>query len=115
MMRIIMIIIYLILTVSGLVLMKMGGNTGTVTIKEGSFIFGINLISALGFICYIGSFLIFTKLVLMFNLSYIMPICTGIVQIISLVASYMVFKEQITKQGIIRSYFSNSWDSHYES
>ena len=114
-MKIIMIIIYLILTVSGLILMKIGGNTGTVTIKESSLNFGINLISALGFICYIGSFFIFTKLVLMFNLSYIMPICTGIVQIISLGASYMVFKEQITKQGIIRGYFNNNWNSYYES
>ena len=31
----------------------------------------------------------------------IMPICTGIVQVITLIASYFVFKEQISKQGII--------------
>ena len=37
----------------------------------------------------------------MFDLSYIMPICTGVVQVVTLVASYFVFHEEISKQGII--------------
>jgi multidrug transporter EmrE-like cation transporter len=40
-------------------------------------------------------------MVIMFDLSYIMPLTTGIVQILSLVASSVVFKESISKQGII--------------
>ena len=48
-------------------------------------------ISALGFICYIISFLLYTRIVMMFqNLSYITPICTGIVQILVLIASKLV-------------------------
>ena len=61
-MKIVMIILYLILTVSGLVLMKVGGNPGTISVENGNFNFGINLISALGFICYICSFLILQML-----------------------------------------------------
>lgn len=57
--------------------------------------------SAIGFVCYICSFLLFTRMVIMFDLSYIMPLTTGIVQILSLVASSVVFKESISKQGII--------------
>lgn len=100
-MKIVLVIIYIILTISGLVLMKKGGNPGTLAIKNGDVTFGMNLISLAGFICYICSFLLFTRIVVMFDLSYIMPICTGIVQVITLIASYFVFKEQISKQGII--------------
>ena len=100
-MKIILVIIYLLLSVSGLVLMKLGGNSGTLAMKEGTITFGINWISAIGFVCYICSFLLFTKIVIMFDLSYIMPLVTGIVQILTLVASYVVFKENISMQGII--------------
>lgn len=99
--KILLVIIYMLLSVSGLVLMKYGGNTGTISVKEGNFNFGMSLISMLGFICYIASFLLYTKIVVMFDLSYITPICTGIIQILILVASYTIFKEQISKTGII--------------
>ena len=99
-MKIILIIAYLILTVSGLVLMKLGGNPGTISIENKTFTFGISFISALGFICYIASFLLFTRLVVMFDLSYIMPLCTGISQILTLVASAIIFKENFTWQTV---------------
>lgn len=99
-MKIILIIIYLILTVSGLVLMKMGGNPGSISIENKTFNFGISLISAVGFICYIGSFLLFTRLVVMFNLSFIMPLCTGISQVLTLIASSLIFKENFNWQMV---------------
>ena len=100
-MKIILIGVYILLTVSGLILMKKGGNTGTINVKDGTFTFGINIVSAIVFICYIGSFLIFTRLIGMFNLSYIFPVLTGIVQVISLVASAIVFKEEMNWQTVI--------------
>ena len=100
-MKIILVIIYLILTVSGLVLMKKGGNPGSILAKDGNITLGMSLVSLLGLICYICSFLIYTRIVVMFDLSYIMPICVGIIQIAILVASYLVLKEEISKQGII--------------
>lgn len=100
-MQIVLIIIYLILTVSGLVLMKMGNNPGTIAIKDGTATFGISLISFAGLFCYLCSFLLFTRIVVMFDLSYIMPIVTGIVQILTLVASKVVFKENISVYGIV--------------
>ena len=100
-MQIVLIIIYLILTVSGLVLMKMGNNPGTIAIKDGTATFGISLISFAGLFCYLCSFLLFTRIVVMFDLSYIMPIVTGIVQILTLVASKIVFKENISVYGIV--------------
>ena len=99
-MKIVLVILYLILTVSGVVLMKLGGNPGSITIQDKTFNFGISLISALGFCCYILSFLLFTRIVVMFDLSYIMPLCTGITQILTLVASALVFKENFTWQTV---------------
>ena len=99
--KIVLVVIYMILTLSGLVLMKYGGNPGSVSVKDGSINVGMSIISMIGLICYICSFLLFTRIVIMFDLSYIMPICTGIIQILTLVASYIVFKEQLTKTGII--------------
>lgn len=100
-MQFIIIGIYLLLTMSGLILMKLGGNTGKFAMVEGDINFGISPVSLLGFICYIGSFFLYTRMVVMFDLSYITPLCTGIVQILTLIASKVIFKENITVQGIV--------------
>lgn len=96
-MRILMIIMYLIFTVSGLILMKKGGNAGKIGMGSGELSFSISWISALGFICYIISFLLFTRIIMMFeNVSYISPICTGLSQIMVLIASIIFLKEKFT-------------------
>ena len=81
--------------------MKLGGNPGKIGIKEGSINISMDLISGIGFICYIISFLLFTRIVIIFDLSYIFPICTGIVQIATLIASNYIFKEKISTFGIV--------------
>lgn len=99
-MKFILVAIYLLLTVSGLVLLKLGGNSGTISVANKEITFGINLVSALGFICYIISFFLYTKIIMMFDLSYIVPVTTGIAQILTLVASYIVFKDEISFQSV---------------
>lgn len=101
MLQVIIIIIYISLSISGLVLMKLGGNPGTISMADGNVNLGISPISLIGFICYIGSFFLFTRMVVMFELSYIMPLTTGIVQVLSLVSSKLVFKEEFSTTGII--------------
>lgn len=93
--------IYIILTISGLVFMKLGGNPGTISFKDGGFSISMSTVSAIGFICYICSFLLFTRIVVLFDLSFIYPLTTGIVQTITLVASYFVFKEKISVTGLV--------------
>lgn len=100
-MQIVLIVVYLLLTMSGLIFMKLGGNTGSFSMVEGNINFGISPVSLLGFICYIGSFFLYTRMVVIFDLSYITPLCTGIVQILTLIASKIIFKEDISMQGII--------------
>ncbi len=100
-MKYIIIVVYLIFTTLGVILMKLGGNPGTISFKSGEIGLSMNFISAIGFCCYICSFLLYTRLVVMFDLSYIVPISTGIVQVLTLIASSVVFKETIKSQGII--------------
>lgn len=100
-MKFLLVIAYLVLTVLGLVFMKLGGNPGTLAVKEGTITLGMSIISGIGFICYLCSFLLFTRIVVIFDLSYIFPICTGIVQILTLFASALVFKENISIQSAI--------------
>lgn len=100
-MKVVLVIIYLLLTVSGLILMKKGGNAGKIAISSGEFSFNISLVSCLGFVCYICSFLLYTRIVMMFeNLSYITPICTGASQIMIIIASCLILKEKLTGLNI---------------
>lgn len=81
--------------------MKKGGNSGNVNISKKDINLSMSPVSALGFICYLCSFLLFTKIVVMFDLSYIMPIVTGIIQTLTLVLATVIFKEKISKLSII--------------
>ena len=100
-MQYVLILVYLVLTVAGLVFMKLGGNPGTLALKDGTITLGMSVVSGIGFVCYLCSFLLFTRIVVMFDLSYIYPIVTGIVQILTLIASAVVFKEQMSVQAVI--------------
>lgn len=97
----ILVVAYIILTIIGLVLMKLGGNTGTIAISGFDFNFSMSFISLLGFILYILSFLLFTNIVVKFNLSYIMPITSGLIQVLTLISGFFIFKENISVNGII--------------
>ena len=50
---------------------------------------------------YLISFLLWQKLLVTFDLSYIVPITTGISQIIILLLGVLFFKEQINWVGVV--------------
>ena len=99
--KMILVILYILLTITGLVLMKLGENTGSILIENMSFSFTINFISLIGFISYILSFLLFTNIVVKFDLSYIMPITSGLIQVLTLLSGFFIFNEVISTKGII--------------
>lgn len=99
--KMILVILYILLTITGLVLMKLGGNTGSILIENMSFSFTMNFISLIGFISYILSFLLFTNIVVKFDLSYIMPITSGLIQVLTLLSGFFIFNEIISTKGII--------------
>ena len=64
----------------------------------------LSLISILGLLCYLSSFLIYILILPKFNLSYIMPITSAISYIGIFILSALVLKETITSNGIIGAF-----------
>lgn len=100
MIKYILTLIYICFTTGGMYLMKMGGDSLSLSFRNG-ITFKIGFITCLGFICYLCSFLLWQKLLVTFDLTYIVPITTGICQIIILLIGTLAFKEQINLTGII--------------
>jgi len=93
-MKYILAIIYLIFTTSGLTFMKLGGDSLHLTFKEGVN-FKIGWLTFLGFCLYLISFLLWQRMLVKYDLSIMVPIVTGIVQILVLVIGHFVFKESL--------------------
>lgn len=87
--------IYVVLTTGGLFCFKMGGDSLSLSLK-GGISFKVGFVTFLGLLLYIGSFLLWQKLLATYDLSYIVPLTTGIVQVIVLVMGYFIFKENIS-------------------
>lgn len=101
-MKLLITAIYLLLSSGGLVLIKLGADSVTMAINKGAFSLSMSWISILGLLCYIVSFLLFSFVVVRkFDLTYIMPIVTGISQILVIIAGLTIFKEHINAYGII--------------
>lgn len=99
-MKYILTVLYILFTTGGLFLMKAGGDSLAISLRN-SLSFKIGYITLLGFLCYICSFLLWQKLLVTFDLSYIVPITTGITQVIVLLIGILFFKEQINIYGIL--------------
>lgn len=101
-MKIIIVGIYLILTVAGLILYKYGSNKGfNFAITNGNLNIKINVISIIGLLCYLFSFLLYMFILPSFNISFIMPITSAITYIATFILSIMVLNETVAINGII--------------
>jgi drug/metabolite transporter (DMT)-like permease len=98
-MKIVLTIIYLICTTGGVILMKIGGNSLSFMLKD-SLGFKIGYITLGGFFLYLISFLLWQKLLISFDLTYIVPITAGIVQVLILGAGIMIFHEKVNIYGL---------------
>lgn len=94
--------IYILFTVGGLVLLKLGSDSMNFAIQNGNLNLSMGYISILGFIAYIISFLLYTFYIIKhYDLSYIYPVVTCLTQILVVLAGVFIFKEHITLPGAI--------------
>lgn len=101
-MKYLLIAIYMILSASGLILFKKGTeNQMAIFIAQGTINIKIGIYAILGILSYGCSFLMYLFLVSKYNLSYIVPVTTGLMYVIIFMASAMIFKESITILHII--------------
>lgn len=102
MINIILIVVYIILTIAGVVLFKLGTQKDfLVSIATGVFTLKISLMSIIGLVCYLCSFLMYMFLISKFDLTYIVPVTTGIVQVATFVLAIMIFKESVTISKVV--------------
>lgn len=102
MINIILIVVYIILTIAGVVLFKLGTQKDfLVSIATGVFTLKISLMSIIGLVCYLCSFLMYMLLISKFDLTYIVPVTTGIVQVATFVLAIMIFKESVTISKVV--------------
>lgn len=103
-MGIFLVILYLLLTVSGLILYKLGSSKEfLISFQNGMFQIKLSFVSIIGLLCYLLSFLIYMLILPKFNLTYIMPLTSAISYISIYVLSILVLKESIQLYGIIGS------------
>ncbi len=96
------ILAYALITSAGLILLKLGGQTGApFSIENGRIVFNLGLYAISGIFLYGISFLIYTYLISKNDLGYIIPVTTALVYILIFFASFMIFKEAFTITKIL--------------
>jgi drug/metabolite transporter (DMT)-like permease len=88
--------LYIVISASGLLFIKAGGNDLVFGINSGKLNLVINLKMLLGMFFYVCSFLLFLYIMPKFNLTYIYPVSAGILYIIIAIAGVLILKETIT-------------------
>lgn len=103
-MKYILIIIYLILTVSGLILYKKGTNSDFLfIINNNSLSIKLSLVSILGLVCYLMSFLMYMLILPKFDLTFIYPLMSAISYVSIYILSILILNESVTTLGVIGS------------
>ena len=92
-------IVYLICTTGGITFMKLGGDSLKLGLKDG-FSLSMGWKTITGFLLYLISFLLWQRLIVKYDLSIMVPIVTGIVQILVLIIGHFVFKESLSTLSI---------------
>lgn len=100
----ILIAVYLIFSLAGVFLFKIGCQKEfLVSVSTGIFSLNISLISIIGLLCYVCSFLMYMFLISKFDMTYIVPVTTGITYILTFILAVLIFKEAITVNKVIGS------------
>lgn len=102
-MKYILILVYIFFTTSGITFMKLGGDSLHLGIK-GGLSFGVSWTTFLGLLFYLVSFLLWQRIVVKYDLSIIVPIVNGIVQVITLFIGHFIFKETLSVTSYIGTF-----------
>lgn len=100
-MNIILFILYVFLSSSGLILFKLGVNNANIHFNLFGLSIGLSLQMIFGIICYGLSFLLWLYLISKLNLTFAMPLSVALVNTLVLIGSCLFLNEKITlMQGI---------------
>lgn len=94
--------LFVLLTSSALIVLKLGLSAGApIGFSDGRVNFNITLYTILGVLLYGCSFLVYMYLLSKYDLGYIIPLTTALVYIIIFTASYFIFHEVFTSVKVV--------------
>ena len=94
--------LYAVCSVGGLTCFKLGAQQSLhFEVANSVLSIQISWLSILGIFMYIMSFLIYLSMVSKMQLSYLMPISTGVIYLLTMIVSLIVFKDPITVNKLI--------------
>lgn len=92
---------YIVFSMCGVILMKIGGGQFSVNILDGALQAKIGLKIILAMLTYATSFLLWMVILNKNNLSFIMPLTAAITNILAVISGIIIFKEQLTSYQLI--------------
>lgn len=101
----ILFILYVVLSSSGLVLFKLGSNNISLTINKSLFSMNFPWLSLLGLLCYLISFILWMYIISKTNISFVVPLGVGLTNLAVLISSYFILHESLTTNTIVGSIF----------
>ncbi|MDT2781817.1 hypothetical protein P7H41_07635 [Vagococcus fluvialis] len=94
-------LVYVILSSSGIILFKLGSADLSIKMMSNQLNMNFPMMSILGLLCYLISFILWMIIISKSDVSYIVPLGLGITNVLILVGSMVVLKESINLYGII--------------
>ncbi len=105
-MFVVILAIYALLSVGGLTVFKLGTQRAmSLGVTNIGLSLQVSWLSLVGLLMYICSFLIYMGLVSKIQLSYLTPISTGVVYILTLVSALIIFHEPVTTIKLVGMLF----------
>ena len=100
-MNIILFILYVVLSSSGLILFKLGSLNPNINFDVFGFAINISIKSIIGILCYGFSFILWMIIVSRMNLTIAMPLSVAIVNTLVVLGSHFILNEKMSvTQGI---------------
>lgn len=88
-------VLYVILSSSGIILFKLGSSDMSIKLLNSQLNMNIPFLSVLGLLCYLISFVLWMIIISKSDVSFIVPLGLGLTNVLILVGSVVVLKEDI--------------------
>lgn len=97
----ILFIVYVILSSSGIILFKLGSADLSIKMINNQLNMNFPALSILGLLCYLVSFILWMIIISKSDVSFIVPLGLGLTNILILLGSTVVLKEELNIYGIL--------------
>ena len=91
-----LVIVYFILSITGLVLVKQGSSENSFSVLKKSINITFSPITLIGFVCYVSGFILWVSIIQLYDVSYIVPFSTGVITVLLFASGIVFFKEKFS-------------------